>query len=776
MTDPIRIPLAVPFELRPSDAGALGHDPYLVNCFIESQPDGRKLVVKRAGSIGAFSYNAGGATNGQGTVFYKGGIFAMGSNVLYNLSGSGNASASGAAWTASTAAPWTARDKFGCVVFNGIIFVMGGAGGGGFSHFNDVWSSPDGVNWTQVIAAAPWAKRHSFGLVVLGSKLFLVGGSGTSAYNDVWSTPDGVNWTQVVGSAPWEGRLGVSVVGFNQGIILMGGQGTTYHNDVWFSPDGVTWTQLVVNAGWSARAFSTALVYANKLWIFGGVTSAPAVVGDVWSSPDGINWTNTGSLPAVRDLMPGCVYANKMFLVGGADGGGVRQTTVWSTTDGVTFTAVTATYGGSAVSGQMLVAFRTPNSVSALNAYTMWMLGGNYAAGYTNNIYRATLNQALFSSVSPATSASTTEQWQFATQNAGDYLIAKNTKDAWVFNAGTLTKITSTNYPQSTVSGLVNLDDTLYVMDANGVIYGSNLSTPFVWSSLNFITADYESDTGVALVKYQNYVLALKSTTMQFFYDAGRYPGSPLLPAINYNARVGCVSADTVVAFNNTVIWVARTDEYGPFVAVMEGTAAKKISTQAVDLMLSYWVPVAGADYATAARIGGHYFYYLSLFPRQITLVYDFTENQWHIAKTGTSSVYDACNYVTDGQYDYMQSKATGNIWQIIPRTYDDAAAVGSTPITCSIQSMKVDGGRNSRKFTGALTVIGDMTFNSAPNNINVQWSNDDGQTYSAAQTVDLTKPRPRIARTGSFLRRQWKLTHASTNPLRLEALEQEVI
>lgn len=773
MSDPIRIPLAVSLETRGPNAisGGFATDSYLLNCYVETEGDGRKMVVKRAGSISAYLYNSGLATNGQGTVFYKGGLYAMGSNVLYNLTGSGNASASGAAWTSSTAAPWTARDKFGVVVFNGQVFVIGGAGGGGFNFFNDVWASTDCVNWTQVVSAAPWTKRHSMGLVVLGDTLYLVGGSGSSQYNDVWSTADGVNWTQVVSSAPWEGRLGVMVVGFNQGIVVMGGQGTVYRNDVWFSPDGSTWTQLVVNAGWSGRAFATALVFNNKLWVFGGVNSTPTVVQDAWSSSDGINWTNTGNMPAARDLMAGCVYANKIYLIAGSDGTATVQSTVWSTTDGITFTVVTAAYGGSAVSGCRVIAFRTPSSVSSLNALTMWMLGGFYAAGYTQNVFRATLNQALFASISPATSATSTEQWQFVTQNAGDYLVMKNTKDAWVFSQGILQKITSTNYPQSTVSGIVNLDDTIYVMDVNGVIYGSNLSDPFTWSSLNFITADYESDSAVCLVKYQNYVVALKKSTMQLFYDAGRFPGSPLLPAINYNARVGCVSADTVVGLNNTVIWVARTDEYGPYVAAMDGGVAKKISTDSVDRLLAGWQPVSGSDFATSARISGHYFYYLSLGSLNLTLVYDFNEKQWHIAQSGTSSIYDVCNYVTDGQFDYMQSTRTGNIWQIAPVIYDDHGTV----ITSVIQTGKLDGGNNTRKHTGSLTVIGDRRAAVPPNSATLQWSDDDAQTYNTGQVVDLASARPKVARTGSFYRRQYKLTHSSRNPFRLEALEQEV-
>ena len=87
-------------------------------------------------------------------------------------------------------------------------------------------------------------------------------------------------------------------------------------------------------------------------------------------------------------------------------------------------------------------------------------------------------------------------------------------------------RVTDPNYPPRTVPGVVNLDSTVYVMDAAGVIYGCDLSNPTVWGSLNFVTAEYEADTAVCLAKVQNYVVALKDWTTQFFYDTGAGQGS----------------------------------------------------------------------------------------------------------------------------------------------------------------------------------------------------------------------------------------------------------
>ncbi|MBF0289292.1 MAG: hypothetical protein HQM14_15850, partial [SAR324 cluster bacterium] len=65
--------------------------------------------------------------------------------------------------------------------------------------------------WTQVTAPAPWHERSSQASVVFKDKLWILGGyydePGRPSFpNDVWSTQDGVNWTQETPSADWPGR------------------------------------------------------------------------------------------------------------------------------------------------------------------------------------------------------------------------------------------------------------------------------------------------------------------------------------------------------------------------------------------------------------------------------------------------------------------------------------------------------------------------------------------------------------------------------------------
>src|SRR5579862_942014 len=55
-----------------------------------------------------------------------------------------------------------------------------------------------GTNWAQVTPAAPWAPRYVHAALVFNGRMWVLGGNqGGSYFNDVWSSSDGTNWTQV---------------------------------------------------------------------------------------------------------------------------------------------------------------------------------------------------------------------------------------------------------------------------------------------------------------------------------------------------------------------------------------------------------------------------------------------------------------------------------------------------------------------------------------------------------------------------------------------------
>ena len=201
---------------------------------------------------------------------------------------------------ATTAAGWSGRSGAASWVFDGKMWLAGGTSSS-TSYFNDVWYSENGIDWVRTTSAAGWSVRGYPVGWAFNDKMWIMGGyyyyfttvgTGTKlhhyySYGDIWSSTDGITWTQE--TSPLGSRYAASVWVTNDRVWLGGGiqnRGTAgnpnwaYINDIWCTLDGVTWTQVTTSAEWSGRAYAATWVFDGKLWLAGGYS--PSVTHDVW--------------------------------------------------------------------------------------------------------------------------------------------------------------------------------------------------------------------------------------------------------------------------------------------------------------------------------------------------------------------------------------------------------------------------------------------------------------------------------------------------------------
>lgn len=767
----VRLPLSWPYNSRAWNSPQNNVDARRINVIDEPKDDGGFYTLKRPGLSLAGQFRNGA---GQGLTYYSNSFYAVVGDYLEAFSAVAS-STNGAAWTTGVVAPWEQRVYSETVVLNGIMYVIGGqVKGTGASA--DVWWTPDGINWTQATGQAPFGGRYQFAATVFGGKVYVMGGLSVAgpATNDVWSSPDGTNWTQETAAAGWSARTMMKVVSTSNGMFLMGGVNLagTYLQDIWFSSDGATWTQ-VTTAGtiWSIRGAMMVFNYNNKLFLAGGVNGAGNSLNDCWMSADGgITWTQqTTSAFSIGGLgfAGAVVYANKMWVINGRYQAATRSNRIYSSTDGVTWTQVTAAGPGAATQGGAAVLFRTPTTY---NYESIWYMGGTDGTNTYNTMYYGTLNVtlALSTNLSPSIAG---QKFQFESFVEGTKLLVKNQSSLWVIDGSNITKVVDMAYPATTVPGIVVLGGFAYVMDPTGLIRNCLIDDPFHWPSLNALAADYADDPGVALVKYQNYAVAFGTYTVQFFYDAGRSPGSPLLPYLNANQKVGCASADTIAEVGTSLVWVSQTKQLHRQVMVFNGLSAAPISTPYIEKMLGNSASPSGIS----ASIEGHLFYILNIGSTIPSFVYDFTTKNWYEWSTKVTQV----SHVTSGAFNfaaftttfttvgtYLLNVIEGGLYRLDASRFDDTG-VG---FACTMTLPKFDNGNNRKKFWGQLEIIGDRHFGA---NIQIQYSDDDYQTWSAARTVDMNTERPVLYRNGSSRRRAIRAIQDDSNPMRLEALEQ---
>jgi len=199
-------------------------------------------------------------------------------------------SADGSNWEVAGTAAWPARKGTAVIVFQDKLWLFGGSTsvdehGAPDKFVNDIWTSTDGIEWTEVTDAAPWPPQEYPGVVVFNDALYLVGGDG---HADVWRSMDGKEWSELTAQAEWGDRSGFGATAFDGKLWVYGGcvgaDCRNALNDVWFSSDGKTWTEQTKHAPWSQRSAANTIAFQDKLWIFSGKHTGddPIWQGDIW--------------------------------------------------------------------------------------------------------------------------------------------------------------------------------------------------------------------------------------------------------------------------------------------------------------------------------------------------------------------------------------------------------------------------------------------------------------------------------------------------------------
>lgn len=169
------------------------------------------------------------------------------------------------------------RVFYGATVFRDKIWLFGGWDGK--RYYNDAWTSADGVNWETVAERMAWSPRDLAGkVIVFNDKLWLLGGgvidgernSNPNSDKEIWSSADGLTWTQVAVSAPR--KLAGTPVVFDNKLWLAGAnRGNGFESGMLYSEDGAKWSEL--KAPWSPRGGVAVWVFGGKLFLTGGKSS-----------------------------------------------------------------------------------------------------------------------------------------------------------------------------------------------------------------------------------------------------------------------------------------------------------------------------------------------------------------------------------------------------------------------------------------------------------------------------------------------------------------------
>jgi len=443
-------------------------------------------------------------------------------------------------------------------------------------------------------------------------------------------------------------------------------------------------------------------------------------------------------------------------------------------------------------------------SVESLDARgrAIYFWDANNTLYYLNNdtILKGTAAGALATTITAGT-----KRCKFLQLNANLILLNPDDNKGYYITTGdTVTQITS-NFPSNIVPGGAILDGYLFVMDAAGTIYNSNLDDVTVFTVGDTINAEREEDGGVYLGKHHDHIVAFGERTIEFFYDNANATNSPLNRREDLSYTIGCADGYSVWDNGDQTVFMGTDLSNGIGIYMLDRFSVKKVSTNDIDLLLSQATTrdgykVIGGGFTAQ----GHTFYTLTLHTTpadaapEATYVYDLTAKKWYIWETsiGTQSNFPLVDFTiragTDARFgqgimangdvilinndltpqDTISASTYISSGYIDAGYFSDSGAQG-TAMKTKIRFGQFDGGENNNKFMSRLRPKMDQSANSQI--ITVRWSDNNEDNFIEAGTFDSQYQYNAIRRCGQFYRRNIEIEFSSTEQIWVEALEVDV-
>jgi len=356
-----------------------------------------------------------------------------------------------------------------------------------------------------------------------------------------------------------------------------------------------------------------------------------------------------------------------------------------------------------------------------------------------------------------------------------------------------MTGTTITGFPSGPYAfGWAFLDGTLYIMDSQNNIWGSNINDMTTWNALNVIQAGSTPDKAIALTSHLTYVIAFKQNSTNIFYDAGNATGSPLASVQGALIPYGCEEGTTVQEIDGNCLWLAAGPENVPQVAQLSNLSFSIVSTPPVDRFLLQYsgnhipaLPNSNYWRSSVLKMGGHRFYLLTSLAANVTLAYDIDYKLWHVWQDAQGNMFPLVSAASPsfsgptvvlGQQIHALN---GLYYQVLPDYLQSVDAISGSggfnftnaAPTVDIYTPSYDGGTRRRKQ------LNFMFFNASKypgSTLKSRFNEDDYDStqWSNFRTIDLSLKTPILPSNGSFRRRAYHFQHRCPTPFRLSSID----
>lgn len=330
----------------------------------------------------------------------------------------------------------------------------------------------------------------------------------------------------------------------------------------------------------------------------------------------------------------------------------------------------------------------------------------------------------------------------------------------------TWTEITDADFTALTLFGkMEHLDGFPFIMDSRNRIYNLDVNSLSSMSASNFIIKSIAYDAPRGLAKLGNQIIAFNRESFEVFVNAGNPAGSPLKRVPGLEKKFGLSVTNTVdvrnyyAVINGRLYWV---DNPMDTVYSYDGSNVEKVSNESIG---RYLQDNGGVHYGLfRMSIGSQYALVVSLTTTAATtqrwLMFFPELKEWFewtstvVCPTPNDLAPNTALGVGANQHKRYFSAQTDS-WQDDGTNYDRVIQF-ALPL-----------GGNQLSFIRWVGLLQDIERSAC--NESVQFSFDDGQTWTTARNIDCTSYKPHIYRCGSGRKVLVRLTNSSNHQRRIE-------
>ena len=311
----------------------------------------------------------------------------------------------------------------------------------------------------------------------------------------------------------------------------------------------------------------------------------------------------------------------------------------------------------------------------------------------------------------------------------------------------------------------------LIIKTSTADIYNSDDNNPLTFTAGGFINAEIEPDQLKSIVKLNNYIAVLGSSSIEYFYfDSASVSGTVLIRNEVPVKQVGYVCG--LATQDNKAYFVGTVRKGTVDVFKLEDLKITSLGHNGIRRYLSAYSAAYDTNiFGAIVMCAGHSWYTISDAVR--TDVFELETELWQQWALGAGTAfpvkYSFPYAAPDGTRNLFITSTSLAVFNLDANQYQD----NSVNFTVTIITAPEDFDTLRWKNMDQLVLWTD--YPTSTTSVNVQWTDDDYQSYSSARSIDLFQDLPSLNQLGGFRQRAFKFTYADNFPLRISGVECQI-